>query len=84
MSTYFLHGGPAGEPRTLRDQPDEPVHLLTIERVTEPGTVDGYVLETYSDTFNTASYQWFTGGTPEHVMTEAVALAGRIKKEQQP
>lgn len=72
--TYFLHGGPAGEPKTLREQQDDIAHVLTIERQTEPGTCDLYVLKSRSETFRTARYEWHTGGTPEAVMQEMAEL----------
>lgn len=73
--TYFLHGGPEGEPRVIPEQPDTPGHLLSIERRTQTGTCDLYVLTSRSDVFMTCAYRWHCGGTPEEVMEAAAELA---------
>jgi hypothetical protein len=73
--SYFLHGGPQGEPRTLPGQEGDVPHVLTIERRTEPGTVDLYVRTNHSETFRTARFEWHSGGTPEDVMQTFANLA---------
>lgn len=73
--TYYLHGGPAGEPKVIPGQEDEPPHVLTIERTTKPGTVDLYIRTGMSATFLTAKFHWHSGGTPEDVMATFAELA---------
>lgn len=78
--TYYLHGGPEGEPRTLPGQPGTPGHVLSVERRTQPGTCDLYVLTNRSDTFMTCRYEWHCGGSPEEVMTAFAELARKATK----
>lgn len=73
--TYYLHGGPQGEPKVIRDQPDEPAQVLTIERQTETGVCDLYILTNRSAAFGTCAYQWHMSGDPEGVMKEFAELA---------
>jgi hypothetical protein len=73
--TYYLHGGPRGELNVLRGQVDEPPHVLTIERKSETGVCDLYVLTNRSEAFGTCKYSWHMSGDPEGVMKEFAELA---------
>jgi hypothetical protein len=80
--TYFLHGAPRGELRTVPGQPDKPAPVLSIERRTQAGMVDLYLLTSRSDTFGTANYKWHSGGTPEEVMATFAELAHAWEAQQ--
>jgi hypothetical protein len=74
--TYFLHGGPKGEPKVLPGMSDDIAHVLQIERQAEAGVVDLYVLSNHSATFGTAAYRWDSSGTPEEVMATVAEWQG--------
>lgn len=73
--TYYLHDAPPGELKVLPNMEGEVPSHLTIERRTEPGTVDLYIRTGKSDTFRTARFHWHSGGTPEDVMKTFAELA---------